>query len=132
MSGMETGGMGGMPLAAAAPLLCAAHCLATPVFVVAAPAVADYPGIEVGLMIVSAAIGVAAGAGGVRLHGEARVWLPIVVGLALWLAGMISQLPAHEQLLTVTGGLMLAGGLFWNGWLRHRTTCASCSGSNRG
>jgi hypothetical protein len=125
----ETGRIGGVPLSAAAPLLCVGHCLATPVFVVAAPALAVNPVVEIGLMMVAAAVAFTVVALGVRRHGDGRVWLPIVLGLGLWGVGMLATLHLHERLLTVAGGLTLAAGLYWDARLRHRISCSSCQGS---
>ena len=117
----------GVPLSAAAPLICVAHCLAAPFFVVVAPALAENKTVEIGLMMVSAAIAIAVLVLGVRMHGESLVWVPMMVGLALWVVGIFSPGEMQEQVLMVSGGFVLAAGLFWDARLRHRASCSSCS-----
>jgi hypothetical protein len=117
----------GLPLSAAAPLLCVAHCLAAPLLVVMAPALAGNEGLEIGLMVISAAIAVIVLAAGVRRHGELVVWMPAIAGLSLWLLGAILPGEMREQVLMVSGGILLAGGLFWDARLRHRASCSSLS-----
>lgn len=120
----------GLPLSAAAPLLCVAHCLAAPLFVVVAPALAGNKTVEIALMVASAAIALAVLVLGVRRHGEKLVWMPAIVGLSLWLLGILSPGEMQERALMVSGGVLLAGGLFWDARLRHRASCLSCSGGH--
>jgi hypothetical protein len=124
---VEDRGAPGLPLSAAAPLLCVAHCLAAPLFVVLAPALAGNEGVEIALMGISAAIAVVVLSAGVRRHGEPVVWMPAIVGLSLWLLGATLPGETQERVLMVIGGILLAGGLFWDARLRHRASCSSCS-----
>lgn len=78
-------------------------------------------------MIVSAAISVSFVARAARAHGQYLVWLPVLAGLLIWGAGLAEALPGvAEEVTTVLGTLILAAGLIWNGWLRHRVVCTHC------
>jgi len=116
------------PWAAAAPLLCAAHCVATPVLLVVAPSLAVNQTLEYLLMAVAAVVSLAVGLWGFRHHGEALIWIPIVSGLLFWVLGSRSGSGAEERLLTGAGGILLAAGLIWSARLLHRSRCSSCGG----
>jgi hypothetical protein len=126
MAMAKTEGVSGVPWSAAMPLLCVAHCLAAPLLLVIAPALAENKAVEAGLMGVSAVIALLVVGLGVRKHGEPQVWLPVVVGLGFWMSALLTPGEAAERLLTVAGGVFLVGGLFWDARLRHRTVCRSC------
>jgi drug/metabolite transporter superfamily protein YnfA len=127
---VEVGRAPGMPLTAAAPLLCVAHCLAAPVLVVMAPALAGNGSVEIALMVISTMIAVTVLVTGVRRHGESLVWMPAIAGLSLWLLGLIIPGEMQERALMACGGILLAGGLFWDARLRHRASCTGCSGGD--
>ncbi len=118
--------VGTVSWAAAAPMLCVAHCLAAPVLLVVAPALAENHTLEAALMGISAAIALLVVWTGSRRHGESQVWLPVVGGLVFWICALAVSGAVGERVLTVIGGALLAGGLFWNARLRHRTTCDAC------
>ncbi|MBA2670493.1 MAG: hypothetical protein H0U67_08995, partial [Gemmatimonadetes bacterium] len=48
--------------------------------------------------------------------------------LSLWLLGILSPSEMQERAMMVSGGVLLAGGLFWDARLRHRASCSTCSG----
>jgi hypothetical protein len=112
---------------AAAPLACAAHCLAMPAVIAVVPALAPAAEIEWLLFVLTAAVmaGVMAWSG--RVH---RRWPPAAVaalGLAIWfasLAGWFGALP--EPATTLAGSIVAAGALLWNATLLHRATCEDC------
>jgi hypothetical protein len=115
------------PWAAAAPLLCAAHCLAAQLLALNLPALAADEELERVLFAVSAAFALAATVRGVRRHGRGRIWIPVAGGIALWaasLAGWLAPLP--EAATSMAGSLAVAGGLLWNGRLRHLAVCPGC------
>ncbi|CAN5790821.1 hypothetical protein BH23GEM6_BH23GEM6_01490 [soil metagenome] len=128
MEEIGTGRGSAAPWAAAAPLLCAVHCVATPVLLVIAPAIAVNQTLEYLMMGAAALISVAVGLSGFRHHGEALIWVPIIAGLALWALGSMSTTGFEERLLTASGGILLAAGLIWSARLLHRTRCRSCGG----
>jgi hypothetical protein len=128
MNRAETERVIGVPWTAAAPLLCAVHCLAAPLFLVVAPALADNRTVEVALMAISAVIALVVVSLGTRRHGEALVWLPVMLGLAIWLSASVASSAVAERVLMVAGGVLLAGGLYWDARLRHRATCTTCRG----
>jgi len=112
----------------AAPVLCAAHCLATPVLVLALPSFAVGTAAELVLFTLSALLAVGFTAWAVGSHGRMGVALPVLVGLGIWGAGLFDLVPGvSETVTTVTGALILAAGLVWSSWLRHLTVCPTCS-----
>ena len=111
----------------AAPLLCALHCLATPMVVLLAPTLAPMREAEAILLGICTVLSIGFAAEGVRRHGRYGIWLPIAAGLVLWtasLAGWLAPLP--EAATTVVGSVATAAGLFRNATLRHRATCNRC------
>lgn len=114
--------------AGAVPLLCAAHCAASPLLVLAAPALALSEAGEAWVKAVSALVAAAVVGVGVRAHRRASVLVPVAAGIALWAA--VVALDAHGaagRLAAAAGGVLLAGGMFWNAHLRHRATCRACA-----
>ncbi|HEV2149386.1 MAG TPA: MerC domain-containing protein [Longimicrobiaceae bacterium] len=112
---------------AALPVACAVHCVAMPLAALFVPVVGHATGVEAGIMLASAALAVATTVYGVRAHGRRAVWLPVLVGFAVWaasLAGWTEPLP--EPATTVLGSLLVAGGLMRNARLRHAASCRSC------
>lgn len=122
---MET--MAGSTWAAAFPLLCAAHCAASPLLVLVAPALALPESVEAVVKLASAALAAWLLWRGMRVHGRVAPALPAALGLAVWAAAGASGVHgAAERGWTVAGGLLLAAGMFWSGRLRHRAVCRSC------
>lgn len=113
--------------AAIAPILCAVHCLATPLLVTLLPAFARGAAFEIGLLALSAALAVGAVVWGLGSHGRWVVLVPILGGLAFWAASLAGWLaPVPEPVATPIGSLLVAVGLVWNGRLRHRAVCPGC------
>ncbi len=112
----------------AAPVLCAAHCLATPVLVLALPSFAVGAVAELVLFTLSALLALGFTAWAVGSHGRMVVALPVLAGLGIWGGGLFDLVPGvSETVTTVTGALILAAGLVWSSWLRHLTVCPTCS-----
>ena len=113
--------------AAAVPLLCAVHCVASPLLVMAVPALGIGHEAE---PLVQAAAALMAGVmawNGIRAHGRPAVLLPMLAGLVLWAASAALGLAGvGEAVAGVTGGLLLAGGMMWNARLRHDAACHHC------
>lgn len=113
--------------AGVAPVLCAAHCLASPLLAATLPAFAVGSVAEALLFAVSALLSLAFVAHASRVHGQPLVWAPVLGGLLVWGAGLLGAIPAlSEEATTTAGALALAAGLFWNGRLRHQATCRDC------
>jgi len=99
-----------------APLVCAAHCVATPVLVVVAPMLAPTPRLEwaffaVSVALVSGAMLQASGVSG-RMP---RAWIPIMLGLGIWAGSLASWFePVPEAVSTVIGAMMVSAALLWN------------------
>jgi hypothetical protein len=112
---------------AALPLACAVHCVLMPLATMFVPFLAPAHELEAVFMLASAALALALVRGGVRAHGRRAVWLPVLLGIAVWGAG-IAHLggPLPEPVTTVVGSVLLAGGMFRNARLRHEAECRSC------
>ena len=98
-----------------------------PLAAIFVPTLGHAAGVEAGMLAASAALGVATTVSGVRAHGRRSVWLPVLLGLAVWaasLAGWTRPLP--EVAPTVLGSLLVAGGLVVSARLRHVAACRSC------
>lgn len=114
-------------LAVAAPGLCAVHCLAAPALLVVAPALAESAALELALVGGSLAFAVWAALGGVRRHGERRVWIPLLIGVLLLLASRTGAAAGEgEEILTALGSLALLAGVLWDLRLRRRCACSGC------
>jgi hypothetical protein len=123
----------GVPLAdrtgwaALAPLACAVHCLLAPALVLVAPAFAATAAFERGFMLAAAVIAAAALVLAGRRHGDARPWLPVAVGLALWtVAALGLHAPMPEPAVTGAGGLAMFAGVVWSSRLRARLESDRC------
>lgn len=116
--GMEAG-------AAAAPLLCAVHCIAAPLAVALAPRLALPEAHERVVMAASICLAVLVSLAGIRSHRRAAPLLIVAAGALLWGAPLaVPSIP--ETVATVAASLLLAVGTLWSARLRHRATCADC------
>ncbi|HWK90240.1 MAG TPA: MerC domain-containing protein [Longimicrobium sp.] len=128
---METSTEGQVPFrltwAAGVPLLCAVHCVATPLVVLFSPALALSTGAEAAVQALAVLLAAMIAPFGIRAHRRWEVVLPMVAGAGLWLIARTSA-PAGgwEIALDVSGALLIAGGMVWNARLRHRAACHSC------
>ena len=119
-------------LAAAAPLLCAVHCVATPLLVAVLPAFAMGHRAEVVLFVASVVLVGWATLSGSRVHRHAEPALVVGLGLSVWGGLLFGALPAiGGELGIALAALVTAGGLVWNARLRHLTAddgcgCTSC------
>lgn len=113
--------------APAAPVLCAVHCLATPLLVSLLPALGVAEAADGWLFALVLLIAASSLRSELPAHGQWRVLFPVTSGFALWaasLAGWPGALP--EELTLSLGSLTAAGGMFWSARLRHRATCRDC------
>lgn len=113
--------------AGAVPLLCAAHCAASPLLVLAAPALALSEAGEAWVKAASLLMAALVTAAAVRAHRRPAAALPVAAGALVW--AVVLAADAHGtggRLATAAGGVLLAGGMFWNAHLRHRATCRTC------
>jgi hypothetical protein len=111
--------------AAAAPLLCALHCLAAPLVVLFAPRLAAAEAHEP--VILGASFGLAATAAvlGMRVHRRRAPLLLAAAGGLLWLA-TLRPIPLSGEAASVAASLLMAAGTLWSARLRHRATCPRC------
>ena len=113
--------------AAAAPLVCAVHCLAAPLVAVALPAASPHGPVEVAFKGATALAAAAFLWHGLSVHGRRRVIVPVALGLAAWAATALAGLAGTpEAAASAAGGLLMAAGLFWNARLRHEAACHRC------
>jgi hypothetical protein len=64
---------------------------------------------------------------GYRRHRRTLPVLPISLGLMLWGGALlILETGPREVIGSGVGSVMVAAGLLWNAWLRHRVVCRSC------
>lgn len=115
--GMEMG-------AAAAPLLCAAHCIAMPLVVAFAPRLAVFEEHERAVMAAALVLALLTTGLGLRVHRRASPLLLVAAGGLAWLASF-PALSLGEP-LTIAASLLMAGGTLWSARLRHRATCSRC------
>ncbi|HEU0016115.1 MAG TPA: MerC domain-containing protein [Longimicrobium sp.] len=128
---MSNASEGQVPLrltwAASVPLLCAVHCVATPLLVLFSPALALSTGAELAVQATAVLLAAVIAPLGLRAHGRWEVLLPMLLGAGLWaIARGTEPAAAWEITLDVGGALLLAGGMVWNARLRHRAACHSC------
>lgn len=116
--GMEAG-------AAAAPLLCAAHCIALPLVVAFAPRLAAFEEHERAVMGTSLVVALAATLLGVRVHRRPSPLILAGAGALAWGATFLA-LPLSGELLAVTASLLMAAATLWSARLRHRAACPRC------
>lgn len=111
--------------AAAAPLLCAAHCIAAPLLVALAPRLALAEAHERTLMGAALVLAAFTTLLGVRVHRRASPLLLVFAGALLWLGA--SAVPVPEEAATVAASLLMAGGTLWSARLRHLVSCPRCA-----
>ncbi|CAN5847786.1 hypothetical protein BH23GEM3_BH23GEM3_12370 [soil metagenome] len=114
--------------AAAVPVLCAAHCVAAPLLIVLAPALAPTKATELALIALTVVITGGFLTHSTRTHRRLAPWLVAAGGLGIWLASVLDLFqPIPEVATTVLGSLIVAGALIWNSRLLHPDICPSCS-----
>jgi uncharacterized membrane protein HdeD (DUF308 family) len=113
-----------------APLACAVHCVATPVLLVIAPAIAVSPLVEWSFLGVTVLVAGIALAAGLRTHRDPWPLLPILLGIGLWFGSLMHAFrPISEELTTTMAALTVAAGLVWNSRLHcaaRKASCAAC------
>ena len=113
--------------AVAAPMLCAVHCAATPLFVLFIPALALTPAEEIWLLSLSSVVAALAVVPGLRVHGRWSVLVPIVLGIGVWAADLLHWLhPIPHPLPSAVGASLIAFGIFRSSRLSHRANCITC------
>ncbi len=116
-----------MPWSAAAPLLCAVHCLLTPLLVAAIPALDLGWGAEFGMFLVSVTLVTWTLRRDIPSHGERRVLVPALLGLGLWGAALLVPTFTLGEFAVGLGAMATAGALLWNARLHHRAPHAGCA-----
>lgn len=111
--------------AAAAPVLCAAHCLAAPLLIAAAPALAPGEAYERAFMAAAVALAACAVLLGFRAHRRLAPLLLVAAGALLWMSPLVIQ-DVPEIAATAAASLLMAGGTVWSARLRHREACGGC------
>jgi hypothetical protein len=112
------------PVASAA---CAVHCLAAPLLVSVAPALATAE-VEWGLLLLGAAVSGVVLRSGFRAHGRIVPVLAAALCVALWVAALGGLVGGDlAEPLTFVASIGLAAATYWSGRLRHAATCESCA-----
>jgi hypothetical protein len=107
-----------------APIACALHCMAAPLLVVLAPALAPTPRLEWAFFLVSGGLAVGLLAWQAAPERRFALWALALVGLFVWAASIADWFhPVPETVTTVIGTFLVAGALFWNVRLRRRVSC---------
>lgn len=115
-------------LAAAAPLLCAIHCVATPLLVAVLPAIALGHAAEVAMFSASVVLAGWSVRSGTVVHHRAGPALVAGLGLGMWGALLFGALPPlGGELGIALAALCTASGLLWNARLRHSSSEVGCS-----
>lgn len=111
-----------------APLLCTAHCIATPIALVVAPQLVPGAGAEWALLGVTVVIGGVTFAAAARGHGTLLPFLIAGVGLAAW-AGSLLHLygSVPETLSKGIASAAVAVGFIWNSRLHCATESVQCA-----
>lgn len=113
--------------APAAPLICAVHCVATPLLVSLLPALHAGEAAERWLFVAVVPVAAATLWRELPVHRRRAVLAPVAGGLALWAASLAGWLePAPEGVTTTLGSLLVAAGMVWSARLRHRAACPAC------
>lgn len=116
--------------ASLAPLVCAVHCLATPVLVVTAPSLVPGDWAEWALLAVTVVVAAVATGIGRRAHGETGPMALAAAGLGVWVASLLHVFhPVSEELTTAAAALAVATALVWNSRLhcaRRDVACTAC------
>lgn len=121
-------------LAAAAPILCAIHCAATPVAVAIMPTFAIGEAAERALFGASAVLAGWALTTGTRVHRDARPTLLAGLGLVVWALHLLETSASHVagEGAIAAAALVVAGALIWNARLRHVAEDRACACSTCG
>jgi hypothetical protein len=115
-------------LVAAAPLLCAIHCVATPLFVAVMPAFALGHTAEVVMFTASVVLVGWATWTGTRVHRQLAPAAVGAIGLCGWGGQLFGALPSiGGELGIAMAALVTAGSLVWNARLRHSAAEMGCS-----
>jgi hypothetical protein len=113
--------------AAAAPLLCAAHCIATPLLVLFVPMLVFPLAVEYAILVGTLTLATALLWRGFRIHGNRWVALPATLGALLWIGGELTGSHSTPVLiLHAVGGILIAAALVWSARLRHEALCGGC------
>lgn len=116
-----------------APILCAVHCMVTPVLIVSAPAFALGETIEWGLLGASVVLGGFAMASGLRTHESLLPALLALFGVLAWTGSLLYLYrPIPEEATTIAAALTVAGALVWNSRLHCASKAVHCSACAHG
>ncbi|HST62840.1 MAG TPA: TonB-dependent receptor [Longimicrobium sp.] len=112
--------------AAAAPLLCAAHCIAAPLLVALAPGLAGAEEHERMMMSIAVCLALLGTGLGVRVHGRPAPLSIVGAGALLWIVTPRAPF-VPEAAATLAASLLMAAGAAWGARLRHRAACPRCA-----
>jgi hypothetical protein len=111
-----------------APLMCAVHCLVTPLVALAAPVAAGAERYEPLIMLMAGIVVVATLQASVRAHRRLLPIVPVLAGGLLWIVSLAGGAVAvPEWLLGGTGGVLIYAGVRWSARLRAEALAGCCS-----
>ncbi|MBH16142.1 MAG: hypothetical protein CME30_02520 [Gemmatimonadetes bacterium] len=112
---------------AAVPLVCAVHCILTPMATPTLSVLGHNSGIEYGLLAVAFLMATTAYGVAWRHHRNHLVWFLGLLGFMIWMVSLEgSFLALSESRGSMVGSFVVAGTLLWNGHLRHKAVCGEC------
>lgn len=109
------------------PLVCAIHCILTPLLTPALSVLGHNSGVEYGLLATAFVMAMTAFGFALKHHRNAMVWLMGLIGFLVWGFSLTGGfLSFSEAQGSTAGSVVVAGSLLWNGHLRHRAVCGKC------
>ncbi len=109
------------------PLVCAVHCIVTPLISPVLSVAGHNTGLEYGLLSVALIVAVISYGYGLKHHRNHLVWSLGLVGFLIWGMSLGDPfLPFSEAQGSTVGSVTVAGTLLWNGRLRHNAICDEC------
>ena len=109
------------------PLVCAIHCILTPLATPTLSVLGHNSGVEYGLLAAAFVMAMTAFGFALKHHRNALVWLMGLIGFLVWGVSLTGGfLSFSEAQGSTVGSVVVAGSLLWNGHLRHRAVCGKC------
>ena len=109
------------------PLVCAIHCILTPLATPTLSVLGHNSGVEYGLLAAAFVMAMTAFGFALKHHRNAMVWFMGLIGFLVWGVSLTGGfLSFSEAQGSTAGSVVVAGSLLWNGHLRHRAVCGKC------
>ena len=109
------------------PLVCAIHCILTPLATPTLSVLGHNSGVEYGLLAAAFVMAMTAFGFALKHHRNALVWLMGLIGFLVWGVSLTGGfLSFSEAQGSTVGSVTVASTLLWNGHLRHKAICGEC------